>query len=126
MTLIKVLLWVLCAVVIVHSAPDDLRSFHISVLAGWQFQCSNTTCSPFNTVIVSSVRKCQMACLAQIQCRIANYYQSTSLCELFVQALNQNSNMSLNADAVAMIVMTETRIPPCKYGYKILFLKKYF
>ncbi|CAF4217806.1 unnamed protein product, partial [Adineta steineri] len=67
----------------------------MSTMNGWQVQCSNTTCLPFTTLIVSNSRRCQMACLAQIQCTVASFHQSNSNCQLFADLSNQNGNMLL-------------------------------
>ncbi|CAF0732962.1 unnamed protein product [Adineta steineri] len=84
----------------------------MSTMNGWQFQCSNTTCLPFTTLIVSNSRRCQMACLAQIQCTVASFHQSNSNCQLFADLSNQNGNMLLpNIEIITLIVISGTRIP---------------
>ncbi|CAF4076263.1 unnamed protein product, partial [Adineta steineri] len=83
----------------------------MSTEAGWEFQCSRTTCVPFATVTVSSIYNCQVACLAQVQCKAASFYQSSSNCELFADISNQIGNLSANIDTVTMIVIDGTRIP---------------
>ena len=55
----------------------------MSIMTGWQFQCTNTTCLPFITVTTSSIRECQFTCLAQVQCQAASFQQTTSSCKLF-------------------------------------------
>ncbi|CAF0714247.1 unnamed protein product [Adineta steineri] len=84
----------------------------MSTMNGWQVQCSNTTCLPFTTLIVSNSRRCQMACLAQIQCTVASFHQSNSNCQLFADLSNQNGNMLLpNIEIITLIVISGTRIP---------------
>ncbi len=91
---------------------QDMRSTVMSIMTGWQFQCATTTCLPSVTVVVSSVRRCQMACLAQIQCQAASFQQSTSTCEIFTDIGNQNGNMMAHVETVTMIVNSGTRMPP--------------
>ncbi|CAF1365461.1 unnamed protein product [Adineta steineri] len=83
----------------------------MSIEAGWQFQCSNTTCLPFVTVTVSNIDNCQVACLAQVDCQVLTFYRSSSNCELFADISNQNGNLSANIDTVTMIAIDRTRIP---------------
>jgi hypothetical protein len=97
---------------IAQSVAQDKRSFSMSIMTCWQFQCATTTCLPFVTAIVSNVRVCQMACLAQVQCQAASFQQSNSTCELFTDIRNQNENMSADVEAVTMIVNSGTRMPP--------------
>ncbi|CAF0720128.1 unnamed protein product [Adineta steineri] len=84
----------------------------MSTKAGWQFQCSNSSCSPLAVVIVSNIRQCQMACLAEIHCKAVSFYKSSSNCELFADISNQNGNLVSNMDTVTMTVMDGTRLPP--------------
>ncbi len=84
----------------------------MSIMTGWQFQCTNTTCLPFFTVTTSDIRECQLACLAQVQCQAASFQQTTSSCKLFANIQNQNGNMFADVDTITMIVMSETRMPP--------------
>ncbi|CAF3702757.1 unnamed protein product, partial [Adineta steineri] len=83
----------------------------MSIEAGWQFQCSNTTCLPFATVTVSNIDNCQVACLAQVNCKALTFYRSSSSCELFADISNETGNLSANIDAVTMIAIDGTRIP---------------
>ncbi|CAF1412270.1 unnamed protein product [Adineta steineri] len=84
---------------------------------GWQFQCSNTTCLPFATVVVSNIGNCQVACLAQVQCNGATFYRSSSNCELFANVSNQNGNLTVNMDT------HQQRLPVRQVQAHRLFLK---
>jgi hypothetical protein len=97
---------------IAQSVTQDIRSFSMSKMTGWQFQCATTTCLPFVTVTVSRICDCQTACLAQVQCQAASFQQSTSNCELFTNIKNQDENMSADVETVTMIVISGTRMPP--------------
>jgi hypothetical protein len=91
---------------------ENMRSFRMSIMTGWQFKCAQTTCLPFASVTTSNVRRCQIACLAQVQCQAVSFQQSTSNCELFANIPNQNGNMVAQVEIVTMIVIDETRMPP--------------
>jgi hypothetical protein len=99
-------------ILIAQSVAQDVRSVSMSIMTGWQFQCATTTCSPFVTVIVSNVRACQMACLAEVQCQAASFQQANSTCDLFTDISNQAENMSADVETVTMIVISGTRMPP--------------
>jgi hypothetical protein len=107
---IRISLLLLC-VLLGQSVAEDIRSIEMSVMTGWQFEYSDTTCLPFANVIASSVRECQILCLAQDQCQAASFQQSTSNCKLFASIANPNGDMSVNVDTTTMIIISEPRIP---------------
>ncbi len=104
-------LWLLY-MIIVQLVAQDMRSVQMSKMVGWQFQCSTTSCLPFKTIIVSDIRRCQMACLAQSLCQAASFNQLNSKCELFTDIINQNGNMLADINTVTMMSRPGTRIPP--------------
>ncbi|CAF1422606.1 unnamed protein product [Adineta steineri] len=83
-------------------------------MVGWQFNCASTTCLPFSSLIVSDIFKCELACLAQVQCEAISFHQSTTKCELFANITNQNGSMLANTDTVTMIVIDQTRFASVK------------
>ncbi|UJR19265.1 hypothetical protein I4U23_022394 [Adineta vaga] len=99
-------------ILIVQIIAEDMRSFRMSTMKGWQFQCVNTTCLPYATLTVPTILKCQTACLSQIQCKAASFYQLTLTCKLFNDIWNQNENMLADFYTISMIVIFGTRIPP--------------
>ena len=100
-----------------QSIAEDLRSFRMSTMNGWQFQCVYTTCIPFVTLTMPNIRRCQMMCLAQIHCEAVSFHRSTSTCQLFADISYQNGYMLADLDTVSMIVLAGTRIPPGLYQY---------
>ncbi|CAF1494175.1 unnamed protein product [Adineta ricciae] len=94
-----------------QSAAQDMRSFSIYIIANSQFQCVNTTCSPFNISTTESALKCRMKCLHQIQCQAASFQQSLSTCQLFANILDQYTSTFAQLNTIAMIVKPGTRIP---------------
>ncbi|CAF3920445.1 unnamed protein product, partial [Rotaria sp. Silwood1] len=98
--------------IITQSVGEDMRSVRMSLMRNSKFQCANTTCLPFTSIITSTIMKCQMACLAQIYCRAASFHQSTSNCEFFTDMSNEIANMLTDIDIISMIVIAGTRSPP--------------
>lgn len=76
-----------------------------------KLECANTTCLPFTTAVASNIQKCQIHCLAQVQCTASSFHQSTSNCDLFADISNSNSNMLVDTETITMIVIDGTRIP---------------
>ena len=81
----------------------------MSIMNGYQFQCVNTTCSPFATVFVSDIRDCQFTCLSNERCSAATFHQSTSACELFTNASSNATLMFPQVQTTAMLVIPDTR-----------------
>ncbi|CAF1453607.1 unnamed protein product [Adineta steineri] len=106
----KVCLWLLF-MIIAQVVGEDTQSMMMSLMINSKFQCANTTCVPFNNVITSNIRNCQIACLTRSQCAAATFHQLTSNCELFAYMLNQNGNMLADTDVTSMNVISETRFP---------------
>ncbi|CAF1224432.1 unnamed protein product [Adineta steineri] len=98
--------------IITQTFGQDIRSEEMSVIPDSRFQCTNTTCLPFISVITTDIRNCQFACLSQSQCTGATFHQPTSNCELFDNMLNQNGNILADVDATSMNVISGTRFPP--------------
>ncbi|CAF0846669.1 unnamed protein product [Adineta steineri] len=97
-------------VLIEQSVTQNTNSFTMSLIDGWEYECVNTTCAPFATVVVSNIRMCQVACLNEVQCKAASFHQSTSKCQLFSDIPDENGNMLANMETVTMFVMAQTRM----------------
>ncbi|CAF3693613.1 unnamed protein product [Adineta steineri] len=106
--------------IITQTVGQDIRSEEMSLIPDSKFQCANTTCLPFISVITTDIRNCQFACLGQSQCIAATFHRSTFDCELFDSMLNQNGNMLADADATSINVISGTRFPPEFYFENIL------
>ncbi|CAF1399629.1 unnamed protein product [Adineta steineri] len=107
----RVCLWLLF-MIITQLTAQDIRSMEMYLMIDSKFQCANTTCLPFISIITSNIKNCQVACLAQSQCIAATFHRSTSDCELFDNMLNQNGNMLADVDATSMKINSGTRFPP--------------
>ncbi|CAF4213198.1 unnamed protein product, partial [Adineta steineri] len=106
-----VCLWLLF-MIITQTVGEDTQSMIMSLTPDSKFQCTNTTCLPFISVIASNIRNCQIVCLTQSHCRAATFHRSTSNCELFGDMLNQNENMLTDVDATTMNIISGTRFQP--------------
>ncbi|CAF4152372.1 unnamed protein product [Adineta steineri] len=106
----KVSLW-LSFMIITQTVGQDIRSEEMSLIPDSKFQCANTTCLPFISVITTDIRNCQFACLGQSQCIAATFHRSTSNCELFDNMLNQNGSVLADVDATSVNVISGTRFP---------------
>lgn len=94
-----------------HTFAQDTRSMRMTKMIGWQFQCDNTTCTPFLTTTVSNIRYCQTTCLSRTACRALSFRMATSTCALFRVVPDPTGNMLSASDTVTMIVTDGTRMP---------------
>ncbi|CAF1561624.1 unnamed protein product [Adineta ricciae] len=101
----------LLVVVVQQLFSQTSRSFIMSIQAGWQFQCENTTCVPLAMIAASDIQYCRINCLARRNCQAATFQNSAGTCKLFTGIENQYNNLITNVDVVTMIVMANTRIP---------------
>ncbi|CAF1506607.1 unnamed protein product, partial [Rotaria sordida] len=84
----------------------------MSMMIDQEFQYRSTSYQPFTIVTVSDVRDCQIACLAQVQCRTANFRKTTNQCQLFTIASSQTGIISANMGTAVMTIIDGTRVPP--------------
>ncbi|CAF1027167.1 unnamed protein product [Adineta steineri] len=96
---------------IVQSIEENIQSVQMSVMTGYRFSCTNTTCLPFTNTFASYILKCQIACLAETQCQAASFNPSTSNCQLFVNISNQIGNIVPDINTITMITIAGTRVP---------------
>jgi hypothetical protein len=94
-------------VIIVHSVLQDMRSMKLTKLIDTKYQCTSPGCSPSILVPVSSLRDCQIACLADAPCRTASFSQFISQCELFAEIPNEYGTLSAEANVVTMIAIDD-------------------
>jgi hypothetical protein len=89
-------------VFITHSISQDIRSLELLEMIDTKYQCNSPGCSPSTIVSTSSLRDCQIACLADAQCRTASFFQSISQCELFANIPDQYGTLLAEANVVTM------------------------
>lgn len=94
---------------------QDTQWFTMTKMAGWQFNCVNTTCAPFYAVTPSTMGSCQRACLSQIQCKALGFRATSRTCTLLNDIPYPAKNMSYDADTTTMIVIAGTRMPSGQY-----------
>jgi len=82
-----------------------MRSLTFTQMIDTKYQCTSPGCSPSTIVTVLSLRYCQIACLADAQCRTASFSQSISQCELFVNIPGEYGTLSEEANVVTMIAI---------------------
>ncbi|UJR34484.1 hypothetical protein I4U23_021892 [Adineta vaga] len=102
--------FLLFRIFVIQSMTQNTRSFQMSIMNGWKFQCLNTTCLPTNTFIESNIRRCQRNCLDDIFCKAVSFSQLIFQCNLFYNIPNPNPNMLVDINTITMIVINGTRI----------------
>lgn len=95
----------------------DMRSLRLSIVDNYEFNCANTYCLPYFNSTEVNVRRCQIRCLADIQCRAAIYYRSMSTCKLFMYQMDPMTNMMMNMNSTALLVIGGTRNPQSEYPF---------
>ena len=102
-----------------QAISQDIRSFDMSVMDGWQLTCANTTCLPFSTLITPSVRDCRLACLSRAQCRTASFQWILSRCALFTSAPNSSADMTMDPGIITSSVSVSTGSPTGEYDFHV-------
>ncbi|UJR18131.1 hypothetical protein I4U23_005031 [Adineta vaga] len=97
--------------ILAQSVAQNTKSFAMSIMNGWQFQCATTTCLPYATATTSNIFQCQTSCLGHIQCKAASFHQSNSSCQLFDNMPNQNNSLESTIGTITMMVISGTRTP---------------
>jgi hypothetical protein len=97
-----------------QSFSQDIRSLFLLKIIGKKYQCTSVGCSPATLVRKSSLRDCEIACLADARCRTLSFDSSNNQCELFVNIPSQYGNLLTQASAVTLITIGYRQIPARK------------
>lgn len=89
---------------------NNMRSITMSIMNEQRLLCANTTCLPSVICTVSTIRACQIECLANDQCQAASFYPTNFNCTLFYNVFNQTNYMSFQTNVISMIVISQARI----------------
>lgn len=107
------------------------RSFTMYIMNQQKFQCVDTTCSFYSTIMVWNVHECSKNCVAQLQCTAATFHRSNSTCDrnscfhqynstcrLFDKSTLSSSNLTRDKNTVALIITS--RMNPSNSEYDIV------
>ena len=67
-----------------------------------QYQCTNPGCSSSNIVFAANLKRCEMACLADANCRTVTFDQSNNQCQLFPDIPSQYGSMVTQPGVVTL------------------------
>lgn len=105
-----------------HSGSEDARSVLLSIVANVKYECTQAGCSPSSMVSVSSLKGCQMACLANSQCRTSTFGLSNHQCEMFADIPSQYGSLSSHINFVTMVAIDERQLFARTYVFILLGL----
>lgn len=92
-------------ILIVHSISQDIRSLELTEIIDFKYQC-NSPCGLLSTIVpVLSLRDCHIACLANTQCRTANFSQYINQCELFATILGHYGTLLAEVNVITRMVI---------------------
>jgi hypothetical protein len=91
--------------IITQSFSQDIRTLKLYKMNDIKYQCINLGCSPSTIVSASNLRRCQIACLSDTNCRTVTFDQSNNHCELFADIPSQYGNTLAQAGVVTMIAI---------------------
>ena len=91
--------------IVKQSSAQNIRTLRLSKMINIKYQCLSPGCSPSTLVSVSTLIRCQIACLSDANCRTVTFDKSDNYCELFPDIPSQYGNMSVQADVVTMVAI---------------------
>ena len=97
-------------VIIAQTVSQDTRSIRLSRANDVKYQCNNVGCLSSTIVSVSSLRRCEMVCLSNSECRTVTFDSYTKQCEMFPDILCQFGNLSVQLGAVTMTALDYRRL----------------
>lgn len=92
------------------SVSQNVRTLQMVRVNDVRYSCNNTGCSPSTTVSQSNLLHCEMACLANTDCRTVSFAQSNKQCVIFVDIPNQFGNMLAQPGVVTSSTIDERRL----------------
>lgn len=101
---------ILLLAVIKHSNSEDTRSILLSITNNVRYQCNQAGCSPSNVISVSSLRRCQIVCLTDSQCRTVAFNLITNQCETFPDIPSQYGSLTAQLSFLTMTATDQRRL----------------
>jgi len=87
---------------IAQSFSQNIRSLQLLEIIGKKYQCTSAGCSPSTRIHMSSLRDCELACLADTSCRTLSFDSSKNQCDLFINIPSQYGILLTQASVVTM------------------------
>lgn len=89
---------------------QEIRTLTLLKMNNIQYQCTGQNCVPSVAVYVANLRRCQMACTDNAQCRTATYNQSDSRCEMFADIPEHNGYLMAQVGVITMAAIDSRRL----------------
>ena len=89
---------------------QDIRTLTLLRMIDTEYQCTGQSCSPTIVIYASNVRRCQMACTTNSQCRTLTYNQSDNRCEMFADIPAHNGYLLNQVGTVTMTTIDSRKL----------------
>lgn len=95
---------------IISVNAQDIRALTLSKMNNIQYQCAGQSCSPSIIIYALNLRRCQMTCIDNLQCRTVTYNQSDGRCEMFADIPGHNGCLMTQLGIITMTAIDSRRL----------------
>lgn len=81
---------------------QNIRTLALSKITDLQYQCVGQSCASSIVIYGTTLRRCQMACANDLECRTMNFNQSNGRCEMFADIPGNNGYLVTQVGIVTM------------------------
>ena len=89
---------------------QDIYTLTLLKMTDTQYQCNGQSCSPAIVIYAANIRRCQMACTSNSQCRTFTYNQSDKRCEMFADIPAHNGYLLNQVDVITMTTIDSRKL----------------
>ena len=90
--------------------PQNQRSLVLSSMNDVQYQCLDPACSSSTIINAANMRRCQLACISDPNCRTMTFIPSNHRCELFPDIPSQFGHMVAATGVVTMLATDDRQL----------------
>ena len=95
---------------IASGGTQDIRTLTQSKMNNMQYQCTSQNCVPSTVVYAANLRRCQLVCIDNVQCRTWTYNQSNRRCEMFADIPEHNGYLTVQIGAITLTAIDTRRL----------------
>ena len=88
----------------------NIRTLTLFKMNNVHYQCTGQNCVPAIVVYAANLRRCQMTCIDNAECRTVAYNQSDRRCEMFADIPSNNGYLMTQIGIITMTAIDSRRL----------------
>lgn len=92
------------------SIAQNMRTLRLSQINDMDYQCNNPGCSPSTQITALTLRRCQLFCISDNNCRTATYQRLNQTCRLYPDIPSQYGIIVPAIDVITLLAIDERQL----------------